>query len=210
MNFKYYDILSNLILGNILLVALLPMFNLSLELDSSIACLAIAYVIGYMVNAIGSWIEGFYYWTIGGKPSNIFLTPQNKRGKGCGHSRIKFHHTDEVAYMLKEELKDKNASSDKMFTTAKQYSISDNLTRVPEFNAQYAFSRSFLTTMIILTLILLFQFGSELRTWFVFVPLFISWYRYKDSAYYYAREVLTTYLYKNKNKSNDSKNEDLI
>lgn len=199
MNFKNYDILSNLILGYILLVALLPIFNLAFELESSVAYLAIAYVIGYMVNAIGSWIEGFYYCTIGGKPSDIYLTPVNNQKKNKGHSKIKFYHSEEVVRMLKEELKEDSPSTGKMFSTAMQYSNSDNSTRVPDFNAQYAFSRSLLTTMIILSLIVLIQYGCELiSSWFILVPLFISWYRYKDRAYYYAREVLLVYLHKKK------------
>lgn len=196
MNFKYYDILSNLILGNILLVALLPMFNLSLELDSSIACLAIAYVIGYMVNAIGSWIEGFYYCTIGGKPSDIYLTPMNNQKKSKGHSKIKFYHTEEVVRMLKEELKEENPSLGKMFSTAMQYSNSDNSTRVPDFNAQYVFARTLLTTMIILSPLILIQYHFELKAWLILLPCFISWSRYRDRAYYYAREVLIEYFNK--------------
>lgn len=199
MNFKNYDILSNLILGYILLVALLPMAGLTFEWKASIAYLAIAYVIGYMINAIGSWIEGFYYKTIGGKPSDFFLTPSDKREKNSGHSRIKFYHTDEVIRMLKDELKDENASTGKMFAVAMRYTNADETTRVPDLNAQYAFARSLLTTMIILTPIVITQYGVSSKAWLVLVPLFISWYRYKDRAYYYAREVLLAYLQKKKN-----------
>lgn len=199
MNLKNYDILSNLVLGYILLVALLPMAGLTFEWKASIAYLAIAYVIGYMINAIGSWIEGFYYKTIGGKPSDFFLTPSDKREKNSGHSRIKFYHTDEVIRMLKDELKDENASTGKMFAVAMRYTNADETTRVPDFNAQYAFSRSLLTTMIILTPIVIAQYGVSSKAWLVLVPLFISWYRYNDRAYYYAREVLLAYLQKKKN-----------
>lgn len=198
MNFRNYDILSNLVLGYILLLALLPMVGLTFEWKASIAYLAIAYVIGYMVNAIGSWIEGFYYMTIGGKPSDFFLTPSDKKKKYSGHSRIKFYHTDEVIRMLKDELKDENASTGKMFAVAMRYSNSDETTRVPDFNAQYAFARSLLTIMTILSPIVIFHFGISSKAWFVLVPLFISWYRYKDRAYYFAREVLSAYLQKKK------------
>lgn len=198
MNFKNYDILSNLILGYILLMALLPMLGISFEWKASIAYLAIAYVIGYMINAIGSWIEGLYYITIGGKPSDFFLTPLDKRKKCHGHSKIKFYHTDEVIRMIKDELNEENASTGKMFSLAMRYSNSDESTRVPDFNAQYAFARSLLTTMIILTPIILIQFHFALKAWFILLPLFISWYRYKDRAYYYAREVLSAYLHNKK------------
>ena len=205
MNFKNYDILSNIVLGYILLMAILPMVGLAFEWKASIAYLAIAYVIGYMVNAIGSWIEGFYYKTIGGKPSDFFLTPADKRKRFSGHSRIKFYHTDEIIRMLKDELNDENASTNKMFALAMRYSNSDETTRVPDFNAQYAFARSLLTTMIILTPIVIIQFGILSKAWIVLVPLFISWYRYKDRAYYYAREVLSTYLQKRNNTNYESK-----
>lgn len=196
MNFKNYDILSNLILGYILLMALLPMLGISFEWKASIAYLAIAYVIGYMINAIGSWIEGFYFWTIGGKPSDVLLLPINQRKKCSGHSRIIFYQVDEVTKMLKHELNDENASTGKMFSLAMLYSNSDEKTRVPDFNAQYAFARTLLTTVIILSPIILIQYHFELKAWLIILPLFISWYRYKDRAYYYAREVLIQYFKK--------------
>lgn len=198
MNFKNYDILSNLVLGYILLMALLPMIGLTYDWEASIAYLSIAYVIGYMVNAIGSWLEGFYYWTIGGKPSDVLLMPKNVRKKCNGHSKIKFYHTDEAIRMIKDELQDENASTGKMFLVAMRYSNSDESTRVPDFNAQYAFARSLLTTMIIVSFILLVQYYTQFIAWFILIPLFISWYRYKDRAYYYAREVLLVYLHKKK------------
>ena len=196
MNFKNYDILSNLVLGYILLMALLPLIGLTFEWKASIAYLSIAYVVGYMLNAIGSWVEGFYYWTIGGKPSDVLLTMEMNRKKCSGHSRVKFYQAEAVIQSLKAELKDDNASTGKMFALAMQYSNSDEKTRVPDFNAQYAFARTLLTTMIILSPLILIQYDFELKAWLILLPLFISWYRYKDRAYYYAREVLIEYFNK--------------
>ena len=122
----------------------------------------------------------------------------NNQKKNKGHSKIKFYHSEEVVRMLKEELKEDSPSTGKMFSTAMQYSNSDNSTRVPDFNAQYAFSRSLLTTMIIVSFILLVQYYTQFIAWFILIPLFISWYRYKDRDYYYAREVLLVYLHKKK------------
>ena len=67
--------------------------------------------------------------------------------------------------------------------------------RVPVFNAQYAWSRSILTTMLIVGLGCAFRFYNEWIFWpVIIILLIISWNRFKERAYYYAREVLNEYL----------------
>ena len=84
------------------------------------------------------------------------------------------------------------------------YSNSDSSTRVPDFNAQYAFSRALLTTVIILGVIWGFQLYNELWYWFILIILlYLSYRRCKERGYYYAREVLIEYLH---NKEIEKKN----
>ena len=68
MKFNHYETLVNLVLGYLLLIAF--MFGLGIDYDNKLTVpyLASAYVIGYMLNALSSLLEPFYYWTIRGMP----------------------------------------------------------------------------------------------------------------------------------------------
>lgn len=195
MNFKYYDLLSCIVMGYIALVALLLFMDIPFNKDYSIPYLAIAYVLGYMINALGSMIEKFYYWTIGGVPSDKLLTIDVQKNY-TGIDKVKFYFAHEVIALLKEECHDADATTGKMFAKAMPYSDSDDKTRVPDFNAQYAFTRTLLTTMIIVCLLLIPKYYDDWYVWFLLIPLYISWHRYKERGYYYAREVLKVYYHK--------------
>lgn len=68
MNFKYYDVLSRLVAGYLFLVVVLYSLQIEYNNDYTVAYLAIAFLCGYVINAIGSLLEPIYYFTIGGKP----------------------------------------------------------------------------------------------------------------------------------------------
>ncbi|MBD0331399.1 MAG: hypothetical protein ICV66_01975 [Chitinophagaceae bacterium] len=71
--------------------------------------------------------------------------------------------------------------------------------RVDDFNAMYAFSRSLLTTLLVGTVVLLIDNYNNWRYYAVLIPsLIVVWLRCKQRGYYYAREVLNVYL-KSKN-----------
>lgn len=72
MDMKYYDLLSTAIIG-VVVVAIVNYFFLdNIDIDS-VAYLAVGYMVGYFINAIGSLFEDIYYCTIGGKPSDQFF-----------------------------------------------------------------------------------------------------------------------------------------
>ena len=73
MNFKAYDILSSLIPGFIMLIVLIPFLGLEYNKDYVIGYTAIAFLLGYVLNTLGSWLEDLYYLTWGGKPSDKLL-----------------------------------------------------------------------------------------------------------------------------------------
>ena len=135
-----------------------------------------------------------YYKTIGGKPSDKLLTlVKGQDWTGC--NRIKFYETEKVVEFLKNELQDQNASVKKMFECAKRKANGCENCRVHVFSAQYAWSRTILTTILILNIIGVFRFYDEWLFWLVaIILLFISWNRFKERGYYYAREVLNEYL----------------
>ena len=201
MVFRYYDTLSSLISGCVLIVVLSFVFEQDTSNMNSILSLALAYVLGYILNAISGLIEPLYFWTMGGRPSDKLLTSPSKccsSGKMkeyTGYGRIKFFQYNKVITMLKDELKDSNACTRKMFGKAMSYSNSNTATRVPDFNAQYAFSRVMLTLALVVGIILAFYYYCQWWYWLVFVvTILLLWNRCKERGYYYAKEVLVEYI----------------
>lgn len=195
MNFRYYDLMSSLISGVLVAVSINIIFDLGFDYDA-VPLMAVAYVIGYFVNAVSAILENLYFWTMGGKPSDVLLTPVNGRPY-TGYERIKFYETDHVINLLKIELNDDNPSLGKMFGCAMAYSNDDEDTRVPDFNAQYAFSRVILTTSLILSVLWLSNYYVVWWMWILAIfAVYMSWRRCKERGFYYAREVLTVYIKK--------------
>lgn len=199
MDMKYYDLLSTAIIGVVTVVIVNNILLGNTNLDS-VSYLSLGYLTGYFINSIGSVLEVFYYKTIGGKPSDKLLTPVAGRDwTGC--RRIRFYEADTVIHALRNELNDKNASVQKMFGYAMRKVSSCQESRIPIFNAQYAWSRTILTTVWILSVLFATHFYNEWYFWLIsLILLMISWTRFKERGYYYAREVLNEYLKQRKAK----------
>ena len=200
MLFKYYDTLSCLISGMTVLF-LLP-FAIEWDISSInvVVLTAIAYVLGYLLNTLSAMAEPVYYWLMGGMPSDKLLTPPSP---GCcgktrfytGYGRVRFYEYERAIKLLRKELNDSKASTRKMFGKAMSYSNSDNSSRVPDFNAQYGFSRVMLTLGIVAAAIILPQYYTKWWAWAVaVVVLLLLGHRCKERGYYYAREVLIEYI----------------
>ena len=192
MNFKAYDILSSLIPGFLIVLVLLNAFDIKYDNSMVVAYTAIAFLFGYLMNTISSWLEDFYFFTWGGKPSNRLLD-----GKGIW--KVKFYHHVKAKNLLSNDCSNPNAKNDELFFVAMRYANGSKDTRVDDFNALYAFPRSLLTTVFIGTIILIFENYKDWRYYVTLIPsLLIVWLRCKQRAYYYVREVLNIYL-KSKN-----------
>lgn len=61
MNFKYYDIMSSLVAGYVLLVIGMYSFQIEYNNDYTVAYLAFAFLCGYVINSVGSLLEPIYY-----------------------------------------------------------------------------------------------------------------------------------------------------
>lgn len=186
MTFKTYDILSSLIPGFLVLLLGLNWLDESFDKDLVIAYTAIAFLIGYFINTFASWLEPFYNWTWGGQPSKKLLD-------GKSIKKVPFHLSSKVKPMLAAESKSASPTNRELFSIAMIYANGNS--RVDDFNALYAFSRSILTTMLFASLIILsehyYNIGIDLLC---FALILISWIRCKQRSYYYAREVLNIYL----------------
>lgn len=210
MNFKYYDVLSSLIMGYVALVIGMYLLQIEYNNDYTVAYLAIAFLCGYINNAIGSLLESFYYFTIGGKPSDRLLSNDEKEHswlyhlfvpKNTGIKKVRFYETETVRELLLEGLEesiDGEPIEDRLFSKAKRTVNGNQDSRVPDFNAHYALSRSILTTVLISTIVIIVMNPCCWKSYLPIVILFICWRRYRERAYYYAREVLNEYLKKHK------------
>lgn len=188
MNFKAYDILSSLIPGFLVLLVLLKLFELNYDKDYVIAYTAIAFLIGYVINTLSSWLEDFYYFTWGGKPSNNLL-------EGKEVWKVKFYEHAKAKNYLIQEVQSTNPTNDHLFSIAMRYANGKKDCRVDDFNANYAFARVLLTTSIVITISLIIFNYNDWRYYVTLIPLLvIIWLRCKQRAYYYAREVLNEYL----------------
>lgn len=195
MSFKYYDTLSNLIIGVVFTFFINRVFYLVDEVDA-ISLLALGYLVGYFVNAISAMLESSYFLIMRGTPSDVLLTFIDGQAY-TGYKRIKFYQCGKARELLTQELGDTNASMGKMFSLAMSYSNNDNNTRVPDFNAQYAFARGVFTLCWMMTIILVVRYTCTYLVWLTAIAVTIlAFFRFKERGYYYAREVLTEYIHK--------------
>lgn len=186
INFKIYDILSSLIPGFLVLTLLFYSFDNKYDKDFIVIYTAVAFVLGYLINTIGSWLEDFYFFTWGGKPSLRLLN-----GKGIW--KVKFCEYEKVKSLL---IKDASANytDNDLFNIAMRYANGTKDSRVDDFSSLYVFSRSILTTALISLIILIFG-RYDLQYYFCLIPfIIIFWVRSKQWGYFYAKEVLNTYL----------------
>lgn len=200
MSFKYYDSLSMLISGTVLLLVISHTIDWDIAKFNTVVVLAIAYVTGYLLNAVSAFMEPVYYWFMGGKPSSQLLkSPKSrlcgKKRQYTGLGRIRFYEYEKVVKLLKNEINDNHANEEKMFGKAMSYSNADEKTRVPDFNAQYAFSRVMLTLVIVSAGVIIPKYYELWWVWIIAIAaILLVGRRCKEIGYYYAREVLIEYL----------------
>lgn len=188
MKFKAYDILSTLIPGFLILFGLLRFLEISYDKDQAIPYTAAAFLLGYIMNTISSWLEDFYFFTWGGKPSNNLL-------KGKDIWKVRFYEHKKTLDFLKSDTTNPNPSDNALFAIAMREANSIKDTRVEDFNSLYAFSRVLLTTVLITSIFILIRYSNDWRYYVICIPVvLIIWLRAKQRGYYYAREVLSVYL----------------
>ncbi len=188
MNFSLYDILAQLIPGFVTYLSLLRMMGIAWDKDDTVPATALAFVAGYFVNALGSWLEPFYFWTWGGKPSTRLLQGRSIRS-------VRFYHSEQARQLLLQESPRPEASEDELFGIAMRHVPYGKDSRVETFNAQYAFSRNILTATLIALLLLQRDYLNDPRLLLLLLPTAImAWQRCKERGYYLAKEVFQQYL----------------
>lgn len=191
MNFKYYDILSNLVPGYLILVTIDLLFKEEIPDISVIPQIGIAFIIGYFNNTFSSWLEGFYRFLWGGNPINKFF---NKNGIW----KVPFFKGKEVKAILQEGVKNNADSSFSLFVEAMRIANNKPTERLNDFNASYSFSRGVLTAILICGVLSVTQFYDNLLYYVIFICIFIvSLIRCKQRNGYYIKEVLNIVLKEN-------------
>lgn len=192
--------MSSFVVGYSLLFAILYFQNIDYNKDYSLAYITFGFLTGYIVNACGSIFEPFYYFLIGGKPSVNLLKPSYCTSKSS-HSlfkkfnfEIKLYEQHKIRELLLKDVEEKNPSEDLLFAKAMRAVIGNEKSRIHDFNASYALSRTILTATICLVSVYLFHNHSDWSDFSSILLLLIILYRYRQYGYYFAREVLTQYL----------------
>ncbi|MET0572149.1 MAG: hypothetical protein ABWZ79_12040 [Pedobacter agri] len=142
----------------------MQLFEVRFNKDLVIPYTAVAFLLGYVMAALSSWFEGIYYFTWGGKPSTRLL-------EGKNIWKIKFYAADKVKNLLKEECSSRNPSMDELFSCAVRKTTGGNNTKIEDFNAHYAFSRSLLTTAVFGVPFVLYQHSCDYRFYLILLPL---------------------------------------
>ena len=191
MNFKAYDILSSLVPGFITFLAILSYWGKPFDKDLVIAYTAISFLVGYLLNALGSWLENFYFFTWGGRPSSRLLI-------GKGLARIRLFNYAELEAHLKTKTIRVSPSTNELFSIALRYSSGDKDNRIEDFGASYAFSRTLLTSGIVCSYFFIYPHATEWKYYLISILVIAAlWYRCKQRAYYFSLEVLNAYSRKN-------------
>lgn len=217
MQFNIYDVLASLIPGTFLSSVILGAMGLILNNSESFTLpgelsdfsgimtsifLVLSFVIGYLIHAVGSWIEPILWKAWGGRPSKILLTNSLKRIRLVNHNQtlnLLKEKAKSRGYNFDEKENLKNEDYRVLFQIAK-YSVYSSLEhdksgRLDEFNNSYIFSRNILVAAILSIIVLsivsikgIFHIGYLLYS----IPiLWIFWRRCQDRAVYYSREIFS-------------------
>jgi hypothetical protein len=229
MQFKLFDILSSIIPGAISLICILvlcfydtfdiqalnnipPIIKDIMVLITS-SFIIMSYVTGYLINAIGSWIEPLLWKMWNGRPTQILFTKnQQKIGIGSeSESILKWLKSMSTNKTIQDAELEKLTANDyiEIFQIAKNLVFSsDNITRksrIEDFNNSYVFSRNILVTFIFAGFTALYLYiyvGIRIRFFFIaLIATIIIWRRTKERAIYYTREILVSAYYSDASKN---------
>lgn len=117
MKMKYYDLLSTCTVGIIIVFIVNYFYNGNQEIDG-IIYFALGYVTGYFINSIGSSLEKYYYFIIGGKPFNKLLKENNNKHYN-GFGKIRLYNPNDIIKKIKINISNPNPSTEEMFNEAK-------------------------------------------------------------------------------------------
>ncbi len=200
-----YDILGALVPGILLCCALYVLFDMDINAfqpgkipDAFIvlALTAMSLFLGHVIQSISSLAEPVLNYTWGGRPSDRAFS------SGLGDRYLPSDIGKRLLQLLKQQDGDE-LSERGAFLKAMSIAEADGKSRASQFNGSYAYHRSLVILLLTVTVL---SFASKL--WgrlsnttcgqfslilLVLVALsLLFWYRCKQRAYYYVREVICT------------------
>ena len=198
-----YEFLFWIVPGTLLLGFLAMMFPDQAKLVSSVPgpdafkvsfLAAMAIFAGQIAQAIASAAEPLLHWTWGGRPSETALA------HGLGERYVPQDSAGRIRRVLAHAV-GQEASNRSLFLFAMQRAESVADSKAKSFNAQYAYHRVLLTltTMILVVFATAWVFnaveqisrGQSIAIVLTLIGLeILLWYRTRQRAYYYVREVL--------------------
>jgi hypothetical protein len=190
MKFKIYDIFSHLIPGFLVIMFWYHLQDKVFNNSAAIPSTVLAFIIGFFINTLSSWLEQFYYFTWGGNPGAKLL-----EGKKVWKVYFNNHDRNKAIELLTKEA-EAEVSTEVLFSIAKRIAEkNDSSGRLQTQNENFVFNRVLLTTILLLIPGILYLYSTN---WLIYaacgILLFIVWLRGKQRAYYYCREVINIYL----------------
>ena len=208
--FSYYDVLGIIVPGVLVISFMCATIHwLGVSIDYPPAPEAIAVIVftvlclftGYVVQALASLLEPFYFWSWGGSPSTNLLDGKTPMRNFSLRDAARIKSVLEAAIAKCDGVSAKLASAD-LFSFAISTVNHEPAGRVDTFNAIYAYHRGLVTALLLITLGALGAFlwsGLVGAVWHRSLGLavlscavltLLLWHRTKQRDYYYVREVL--------------------
>ena len=164
---------------------------------------ALSFCIGYLINTIGSWLQKPLFWSFGGMPTKQLL--RNKKGKPyAGISSVPFYFSKELVEALQKDLQVDSIIDDKFSEHMQQVARKRENARIKDFNCSYAFSRSMLISSFIISALLIYKFPCIWQTYLVIIVPIICYFRCKNRAFHYAKEIAMEYLHSRQTPKTDN------
>ena len=194
MEFRIYDILSSLVHGVICLGTAMQLFGWSFQDYGAMYFGACAFCIGYIINALGSWLQKALFWSFGGMPTKQIFS--NRKGESyAGIGNVRFYFSKELVEELKYDLQVDSILKDKFSERMQQIARQSENSRIKDFNCSFAFARSMLISSLIISTLLIFKFSNIWQTYLALIIPIICYFRCRNRAFHYAKEVAMEYLH---------------
>jgi len=190
MKVELYDIISKIIPGGlvyapILYYDLLPNAD---SISSEVVALIIMYVLGFLVDAIGYFIQRPLYWTFGGLPSQKLLS-------GGSFSKISIHNLDVLNVYIERTYPQKDiADKNWLFNTINTIVRAKESKRIQSFYEGYIAARNILVASILVLIIVLVKQFNWLVLGIGVSVLLLIWYRTKTKNYHFVQLLINTFI----------------
>lgn len=219
MDFRFKDILKNILPGLLLLIVFIVSIVLSVGYEYFvvhyltpwknyqqiilIVLLAFAYMLGYLIDGLASYAEYYIIYKYFGTPTLFLLRGKRHRYYLANFQNVLNNLT--INYNLNND--DVNLNGSHMLNVKKAFKLfkqanqlrnkcesKERNERAEEFYLSYVFARNFLCAYTIAIIIIVSDFHKQLSLWMYctfFVLELILFARRRAKSYYYSREVLS-------------------